>query len=133
MTLVGITSYGGINLATIKSILEDTFDNTGVFDFGKPMFVMDLLAYVLTNACKAGVMGLKSDNIRVYTEVTRSNMQRCITWTKKSQKGAKSLMTAQEHVGIPCKRLITPVKTSFFYLIHSFHSLIERNGSINYL
>ena len=36
-------------------------------------------------------------------------------------------------MGLPCKRLITPVKTHFDYLIHSFHSLLENKGSINYL
>ena len=38
---VGITSDGGTNLAIRNAILEITFDNTGVFDFGKPMFVME--------------------------------------------------------------------------------------------
>ena len=56
-------------------------------------------------------MDVKYDDGRVDTEVTRSNMQRYITWTKISQKEAKSLETAQKHVGLPCKKLITPVKS----------------------
>ena len=39
---------------------------------------------------------------------------------KKTQKGEKVLDTAQKHVGLPCKNIITPVKTRFVYLIHSF-------------
>ena len=35
---VDITSYGGTNLEIYKRILESTFDNTGVFDLGKPFF-----------------------------------------------------------------------------------------------
>ena len=42
------------------------------------MHVMECLADVLANACKAGVMGVKYDDGRVDTEVTGSNMQRCI-------------------------------------------------------
>ena len=47
--------------------------------------------------------------------------------------GGKSLETAQNNVGLPCKKLITPVKTRFAYLIHSFHYLLECRGAINYL
>ena len=36
--LISITSYGGTNLEIYKRILESTFDNTGVFDLGKPFF-----------------------------------------------------------------------------------------------
>ena len=55
-------------------------------------------------------MDVKYDDGRVDTEVTRSNMQRYITWTKISQKEAKYLETAQKYVGLPCNKLITPVK-----------------------
>ena len=77
------------------------------------MFVMECLAHVLDDDCKAVVMDVKYDDGRVDTEVTRRNIQRCITWTKKSQKGAKVLETAQKHVGLPFKRLITPAKNRF--------------------
>ena len=118
--LVGITSYDGTNLAICKDTLESTFDNTGVFDLGKPMFVMECHARVLVNTFKERLMYVQSDYGRVDTEVIRRNMQCCITWTKKTQNGAKVLETAQKHVVLPCKRLITPVKTCFYYLIHSF-------------
>ena len=66
-------------MATCKAILESTFDNTGVFDLENPMFVMECFAHVLANACKSGVMNVKSDDDRVDTAVTKSNIQRCIT------------------------------------------------------
>ena len=62
-----------------------------MFDFGIPMFVMECLAHVLDNVCKAGVMYLNSYDDRVDTEVNRINMQRCITCIKNPQKGAKTL------------------------------------------
>ena len=77
------------------------------------MFVMDCLTHVLDNSFKAGVMDVKYDDVRVDNEVIRRNMQRCTTWTKKLQKGEKALETAQKYVGLPCKRIITPVKNSF--------------------
>ena len=36
---------------------------------------------------------MKYDDGRVYTEVTRINIQCCITWTKKHKMGAKALDT----------------------------------------
>ena len=39
--LFGITSDGRTNLATCKAILKSNFDNTGVFDLEKHMFVME--------------------------------------------------------------------------------------------
>ena len=58
-TLVGITIYGGTNMAKCKNKLESNFDNMGVFYLGKLMVVMYCLSHVLENACKAGVMDLK--------------------------------------------------------------------------
>ena len=45
-----MTSDGGTNLKRCKEILESNFENTEVLDLGKPMFVMERLAYVLVNA-----------------------------------------------------------------------------------
>ena len=59
-------------------------------------------------------------------------MQRCITCTK-TKKGANILQTVYKYVGLTCKRLITPVKTCFEYLIHYFRSLLETKAAINYL
>ena len=60
-------------------------------------------------------------------------MQKCITWTKKIQKGVRALWEAQIHCGIKEKRLLTPVSTRFSYLIHSFRSLLENKPAIEYL
>ena len=116
-----------------KEILESNFDNTGVFDLGKPMFVMECLAHVLANSCKLGVMDVKSDNGQVYTEVTRNNMQRCIIWKERSHKGEKALEAAQNNSGLPSRMLVTPVKNRFAYLIHSLRSLLGNKPDINYL
>ena len=43
---------------------------------------------------------------------------------KKSQKEAKALETAHNHVGLTFKRLITPVKYSSACLIHPFQYLL---------
>ena len=96
------------------------------------MFLMECLDHVLDNSCKAGVMDVKYEYRRVYTEVTSRNMQFWINWTKITKWG-KSLEIAQKYLGLPCKRLITPVKNPFAYLIHSFRSLVENKGAINYL
>ena len=57
-------------------------------------------------------------------------MQKCITWTKKIQKGARALQEAQIHCGIKDNRLLTPVSKRFIYLIHSFRSLMENKPAI---
>ena len=85
--LVGITSDGGTDLAICKVILESNFDNMGVFDLENPMLVMECLAHVLYDSFKEEVMGVEYDYGRVYTDLTRSNMQHFITWKKKSKRG----------------------------------------------
>ena len=72
---------------------------------------MDRLAYILEGACKAGVQSINLDDGEVDTKLTRRNTQKCITWTKKIQKGAWDLWEAQLHCGIKDKRLFTPVLT----------------------
>ena len=64
-------------------MLENNSDNMVVFDLGKPIFVMEFLVNVLSNDCKAGVMYVKSNYGMVYIDVTSSNIQRRIAWTKK--------------------------------------------------
>ena len=76
--MVCISNDGRTNLARCRDILESTFENTGVFDSENPMYVMECLADVLANACKAGVMGVKYDDGRVDTEVTGSAW--CCEW-----------------------------------------------------
>ena len=85
--LVSTASYGGTNLDRCKAILESTFDNTGVFDLVKPMFVVDCLSHFLANSCKAVLIYVKYDCVRVDTEVIRKNMQLCIAWTKNHKSG----------------------------------------------
>ena len=70
LKLVGITSDGGTNMSRCTAILEINVDNKGVFDLGKPMFVMECLYHVLSNSCKAVVTGVQYDDVRVDTEVT---------------------------------------------------------------
>ena len=74
---------------------------------------MNCLAHILEGACKAGVQSIKSDDGEVDTKLTRWNMQKCITWGKKIQKGARALFEAQLHCRIKEKRLLTPVLTRF--------------------
>ena len=52
----------------------------------KPLLTMECLAHKLTWACKGGVQSMKSDDGEVDTELTSQNMQKFITWTKKSQR-----------------------------------------------
>ena len=54
---------------------------------------------------------IKSDYGEVDKELTRRNMQKCVTWMKKIQKGAHALREAQLYCGIKDKHLITPVLT----------------------
>ena len=79
------------------------------------------------------MQSIKSDDGEVDTELTRRNVQKCITWTKKSQKGARALWEAHIHCGIKEKRLLTPVSTRFAYLINSFRSLLQNKPAIEYL
>ena len=62
-----------------KTILESNIYNTGLFDLGMPMFVIECLSYVLDNACKSGVIYVQYNDVRVDTELTRRNIQCCIT------------------------------------------------------
>ena len=74
-----IPNNGWTNLAICKEIFVSSFDNKVVFDLRRNMFVVELLANVLANACKVVGMDMKLDNGKVGTEVTRNNIQLCIT------------------------------------------------------
>ena len=43
-------SDGDTNLVRYKAMFESNFDNTGVFDLGGSMLVMECLSHVLVNA-----------------------------------------------------------------------------------
>ena len=60
-------------------------------------------------------------------------MQKCITYRKKSRKGAWALCEAQIHCGIKERWILTPVSTRFSYLIHSFRYLLGNKHAIEYL
>ena len=79
------------------------------FPHPSPIITMECLLYILAGNFKAGVQSIKLDDSKVDTELTRKNMQKCMTWTKKIQKGAWDLRDEQIHCRIKEKRLLTPV------------------------
>ena len=96
--IVGITSDGGGNLRVFREALEPKYTNESIFSPPKPLFTIECLANILIGACKAVVQLINLADGKVDTELTRQNMQKCITWTKKIQKGARSLLES-----VPCK------------------------------
>ena len=131
--IMGTTSNGGENLWVYTEALGLKYTNDSVFPPSNPLFTTECLAHILSGACKSGVQVIKLDDGEVDTELTRRNMQKCITWTNKSQKGAQALQEAQIHCGIKEKRLLIHVSARFSYLIHSFRSLLENKPAIEYL
>ena len=89
-----ITSDGDGNIRVCREALESKYTNDPVFPPPKPLFTMECLAHILAGVCKVGVKLIKSDDGDIDTELTRRNMQNCITWTKNSQKGAQDLWEA---------------------------------------
>ncbi len=112
--VIGYTCDGGSNLKTCKLQLDEKVSNSSIFNPPKPQFETPCIAHILSGACKCGVIDVKTDTLCV--ERTRNTLQKCITWTKKSQKGANSLVQAQELCSLRKKKLLTPVKTRFAYL-----------------
>ena len=130
--IVGIKSDGGGNIRVCREELESKYTNDSVFS-PNPLFTMECLAHTLLRACKAGVQSIKLDDVEFDTEFMRWNMQKCITWMKKSQKGARSLWDTHIHCCIKEKRILTPVLTRFAYLIHYSRSLLENEPAIEYI
>ena len=81
---MGITSDGGGNLQVCREALESKYTNDSVCYPPKPILTMECLTHILAGSCKAGLQLIKSDDGEVDTELTRRNMHKCITWTKKS-------------------------------------------------
>ncbi len=129
--VVGYVSDGGANLRTCKTVLDESVSNTAIFSPSQAAFSADCLAHALHNACKKAVVSCSSGTVNVDT--ARTALQSCITWTKKSSKGAQMLSAAQVHCKLKPRKLLTPVKTRFAYLIHSFRSLLRNREAINYL
>ena len=98
--IVGITSDDCGNIRVCREALESKSTNNYVPPPPNPLFTMECLAHILAGYCKEGVQSSKSDDGEFDTELTRQNMQKCITWTKKSQKGARDLRDAQIYFGI---------------------------------
>ena len=59
--------------------------------------------------------------------------QRCITWTKKSGKGASSWIEAQQRHGMPVQKLTTPVKTRMGSSLLMFKQMCEKRKAIEEL
>ena len=55
---------------------------------------MECLEHILEGACKVGVQLINSDDGEVETELTRRNIQKCITGTKNIQKGELTIQEA---------------------------------------
>ena len=91
---------------------------------------MEGLSNILAGACKAGVQSIKSYDGEFDTKLARRNMQKCITWNKKSQKGARDIWESQIHFSIKERRLLAPVLTRFAYLIHSCSFLFDNKPVI---
>jgi len=131
--VIGYCSDGGGNLKTCKEELDKTVNNSDVFFPPKPLFEQDCFAHVLSGGCKAAVINGSLDDGLLSVESSRVVMQKCITWTKKSQKGANYLRESQEHCDLRPMKLLTPVKTRFAYLILSFRCMLKNQKAIDYL
>jgi len=131
--VISYTQDGGSNLVTCKRALDATVDNSNFFEPIQPIFEQECTAHILQGACKAAVINVESDDKTISIEHTRTRLQACITWTKKSQKGQNGLAESQSHCQLPQRALITPVKTRFAYLVVSFRCLLENKEAIDYL
>ena len=80
---MGITSDGGGNIQVFREAMESKYTNDSIFSPSKPLFTMKCLVNILAGACNTVVQSIKSNDGKVDTELTRQNMQKCITWTKK--------------------------------------------------
>ena len=129
--VISYTSDGGGNLKTCKDYLNEMVSNDAIFNPSKPIFEQSCLAHALSGACKKAVIDARTGTLSI--EQTRIKLQKCITWTKKSQKGCNSLREAQEFCHLPPQKLLTPVKTRFAYLIYAFRRLVSNQATINYV
>ena len=91
---------------------------------------MECLAYLISGACKAGVVDVQYEDGCLYTSSTRAQTNKAITWTKKSQKGAVALIQAQNHCKLANVCLLAPAKNRFAYILHYFNNLLMNKGTI---
>ena len=47
----------------------------GVFELGNTIFVMEFLSRVISNACKAGVMDVQSDDVRLDNDIVQDSYE----------------------------------------------------------
>ena len=69
--------------------------------------------YVISGACKDGVVDVKYEDGQLDTSSTRAKMNKDITWKKKSQKGAVALIQTQKYCKLANVCLLAPAKTRF--------------------
>ena len=96
--VVSYTQDGGGNLATCKRALGESVDNSDVFFPNQPIFEQECTAHVLQSACKAAVINVESNDKMVSVEKTLTQLQACITWTKKAIKVKSSHQTPSNTV-----------------------------------
>ena len=137
--VVAYTSDGGSNLKTCQDNLDTLVSNADIFRTPKELFRQDCFAHALQGGCKSAILDCKSPESAKEVEAivcvseTRKRMQACITWTKKSQLGGMKLTEAQLHTQVQVRKLLTPVKTRWAYLVESFKCLIRNRPAITYL
>ena len=131
--VIAYWSDGDSNLKTCKTELNKTANNAAVFNPPKPLFEAQCLAHVLSGAYKVAVVDATTDDGMLSVEETRQFMQKCVIWTKKSQKDANALIEAQEYVGGKIMKLLTPVKTKFGCYILSLRYMLKNRKAIDYL
>ena len=61
------------------------------------------------------------------------NLTNCVTWTKKSSIGSRALTKAQNYVRLKPRRILTPIKTLWEYLISALQCLVENRSDIDYM
>ena len=92
------------------------------------MFVMECLACLISSSCKSGVVNVQSEDGSLDTSSTRAKMNKSITITKKSKKGAAALIQAQKHYKISNFFLLAPDKTRFASILYSVKNTPHEQG-----
>ena len=61
------------------------------------------------------------------------NLVTCVTWTKKSSLGLRSLAKTQNYARLKPHKMLTPIKTQWAYLISTLQCLIVNCAAIYYM
>jgi hypothetical protein len=105
--------------------------NDAIFNPSKPLFDQSCLTHALSGACKKAVIDAQTETFSI--EQTRTKLQKCITWTKKSKRVQFFETSTTRVLPSPPSKRLTPVKTRFAYLIYAFRRLVSNPAAINYL